>query len=75
MKVYTIKLMDEYGECYQDTQVPYNKRNLHKCVRDFLKNQSYSRHYIGDVMVIVKSSKEELWAYADERRTIQEVPQ
>ena len=63
--VYTIKLIDELGDCYHEEDIQgYAERQ--KCIKNWLGSSGYSRLAKGDVTVIIKTSGEELWFYETE---------
>lgn len=63
--LYTVKLIDEFGECYHEEDI-IGFAERQKFIKDWLASSGYSRLVSGDVTAIVKTSGEELWFYETE---------
>lgn len=60
--VYTVKLIDELGNCYHEENITgYSDRQ--KYIKEWLKGDSYSYSNVADVTCVVKVTGEELWYY------------
>lgn len=65
-KRYTIKYIDEYGECFQEyNHLRYNDKN--RAVKEWLKDTGdhYIRAECGEITQLIKFSGEELWYYEE----------
>lgn len=65
-KLYTIKMIDEYGECFNEfSGVGFRERNF--CIKRWLADvgDNYIRAEFEDIVQLIKYSGEELWYYEE----------
>lgn len=67
--VYTVKLIDEFGNCYHEENiVGYLERQNY--IKNWLAGLTYSYIHTGDVTAVVKTTGEELWYYDAEEELL-----
>lgn len=67
--IYTIKLIDEFGNCYHEENiVGYIERQ--KYIKEWLAGLTHSYVQVGDITVVIKTTGEELWYYGAEDTTL-----
>lgn len=69
-KIYSIKLIDEYGECYYHITQLMTLTTRKEFVDKFKGGAPSVKYEVGDVTVIKKSNGEELWIYEETSPTI-----